>query len=114
MKNLGTKDLPKPRSTRLLVILSVLSLVSAEINIPIAYRTVFHDYVHLNVPNVYEVCIVFLLPAIAGFRGYAITHKGLAEFGDQGLAVKISHHFLFGIIVTYAALSLIAMGCSSA
>jgi hypothetical protein len=106
------KKFSHPHSTRLLVIFSVMSLVAAEVNIPIAYRTIFHDYAHLNVPNVYEVCILFLLPAIVGFRGYAIARKGLAEFSDQGLAIKLSQHFLFGIIVTYAAISLIAMGCS--
>jgi hypothetical protein len=106
------KKLSNPHSTRLLVIFSVLSLISAEINIPIAYRTVFHDHTHVIVPNVYEVCLLFLLPALVGFRGYAIARKELAGFGDQDLAVKLSHHFLFGIIVTYAAVSLIAMGCS--
>jgi hypothetical protein len=100
------------RRTRVLVILSVASLVSAEINIPIAYRALFHGPAHFNVPSVYEVCILFLLPALIGFRGYAIARKGLAEFGDQVLAVKLSQHFLFGIIVTYAAVSLIAMRCS--
>jgi nitrogen fixation/metabolism regulation signal transduction histidine kinase len=112
MEDLGTKDSPKPHSTRLLVIFSVLSLVSAEINIPIAYRTVFHDHAHITVPNVYEVCILLLLPALVGFRGFAIARNGLAQFADQRLAVKLSQHFLFGIIVTYAAISLIAMSCS--
>lgn len=99
-------------STRLLLIFSVMSLISAEINIPIAYRIIFHNCLHVTAPSVYEICILFLLSALVGFRGYVITRKGLAEFGDQGLAVKISQHFLFGIIVTYAAISLIAMGCT--
>jgi hypothetical protein len=107
------KKLSDPHSTRLLVVFSVLSFIAAEINIPIAYRTVFHDHAHVIVPNVYEVCLLFLLPALVGFRGYVIARKGLAGFGDQGLAVKLSQHFLFGIIVTYAAISLIAMGCSA-
>ena len=107
------RKLSDPRSTGLLVFFSVLSLIAAEINIPMAYRTVFHDHAHIVIPSVYEVCLLFLLPALVGFRGYAIARKGLAAFGDQELAVKLSRHFLFGIIVTYAALSLIAMGCSA-
>ena len=106
------EKLPIPRRTRLLLIFSVASLVSAEINILTAYRTLFHDRARFTVPSVYEVCILFLLPAFVGFRGYAIARKGSADFGDEGLVVKLSQQFLFGIIVTYAAISLIAMRCS--
>lgn len=105
------KKLPNP-SLRLLAIFGAVSLVSAEINVPIAYRNLFHNQAQITVPNIYEICIALLLPALVGFRGYAIVRKGLTESVDQGLAVKIAQHFLFGIIVTYAAISLIAMGCS--
>jgi hypothetical protein len=104
--------LPSPPSTRLLVVASVMSVISAEITMAIAYRAICKDRVHDIVPSIYEICILFLLPALAGFRGYAIARKGLADFGDHELSSKIAKHFLFGIIVTYAAISLIAVRCS--
>ena len=87
----------------LTAIFALTSFIVAEIVAAIAFRKSTNLRTYSGLVNVYTICMIVALPVATGMGGYLSVRKQISSSSNDGLQLKLSRHFLFGIIAAYAA-----------
>jgi len=92
----------------LILVLAVTSFLMTEaMIIAVCVRGFQFPKMLSGILNVYTVCLVVTVPAVAGLKGVLAVRRRNAELGSDEFSSHVQDQFLYGVIGAYATISLL-------